>query len=308
MVREVGLLIFTLLSIGCRSDVPPAKSQATTSPTTRTTPTAQIKPYVPDNFGGGFGEEIMLEEKQTFSHLGYTAVIKTRGVPVPHLRAERKVHYAALEKNGKTIATFDGGIELFSEIHFGLVSLLRGEEKQLIVKQKSNKYWRYWIVRLSPKFEVIYDGGNYDAIYPLRTIDADSDGNLEIVQNLGTFWYVPYDNVYSPRPEIIFRYEPRARQFLPANHKFQTLVLGDIEKRLKAIQSIKSQPPDSNQVYLGADVFDVRLRYLYAGKKKEAWEIFERESFPPTNKEEFKKEINQYLKKDAIYKAIYKNQ
>jgi hypothetical protein len=86
------------------------------------------------------------------------------------------------------------------------------------------------------------------------------------------------------------------------------LVLGDIEKRLKAIQSIKSQPPDSNQVYLGADVFDVRLRYLYAGKKKEAWEIFERESFPPTNKEEFKKEINQYLKKDAIYKAIYKNQ
>ncbi|HEX4949432.1 MAG TPA: hypothetical protein VFZ34_22345, partial [Blastocatellia bacterium] len=238
--------------------------------------------------------------------LGFTARSKSRRMPIPHLRAEKQIQYATLEKDGKILTRFDGGIELLASIRFGLISLFRGEERQLVVEQTSNKYWRYWIMRLSPKFEVIYDSGDYDTIYHLRTVDADNDGNLEIIQNLGTFWYTSYDNLYSPRPEIIFHYDPQKRRFLPANHKFQSLVLGDIEDRLSTLNKIKADKLDQWQ--LGAGFFDVMLRYLYAGRKKEGWEIFERESFPPTNKEELRKEINGHLKKDAIYQAIYKNQ
>jgi hypothetical protein len=30
--------------------------------------------------------------------------------------------------------------------------------------------------------------------------------NVEIIQNLGSFWYFNSDNVFSPRPPIIFKY------------------------------------------------------------------------------------------------------
>lgn len=305
MIRGVIILTFAIFVIGCQPNKAAVSDQSVPTPSAQSTKVDED--YVPDNFGTGFGEDVVLVEKKVFAHLNYIGKIKEQRIPDPH--GKRTVQYAVLEKNGKTIASFGKGNDMLSEIRFSAIALLKREAGQLVIEQTSQKNWRYWIIRLSPKLEVIFDSGNYDAVFRLRTIDADNDGNLEIIQNLGTFWYVPYDNLHSPRPEIIFQYSAQKRRFLPANHKFQSLVLSDVENRLSILRKNKAGVVgNAAQWQFGAGFFDVMLRYLYAGKKKEGWEIFERESFPPMDKEELRKQINEHLKKDAIYKEIYKNQ
>jgi hypothetical protein len=105
-----------------------------------------------------------------------------------------------LKRNGRVVFRFDDeAVEQINE-RASAVQLLGEEHRQLVVELTSNKYWRYWVLRLSPKLEVIYDSGRYNLVYHLRSIDLDGDGRLEIVQNLGSFWYRLGDNVSSPRP------------------------------------------------------------------------------------------------------------
>ena len=210
-------------------------------------------------------------------------------------------------KDGKVIFSFDdSSLDQISSIQFGLSPLLGNVAKQLIVKQTSDKIWRHWIVKLQPEFKVIYDSGIYDVVYDLRTIDADGDGRFEVIQHLGTFWYFHgLDNLYSPRPPIIFRYETVLDKYVPANSEFSKLVLKDIEQRIDKVRGLKQE--ERNPAYharIRGAILDVMLRYLYAGKGMEAWAFFEQEYNIQTDKDGVKTELKGKLKSDTLYKEI----
>jgi hypothetical protein len=293
------LCFLSLICSGCGAS-PSTVKQPPLAPIVQVTPSPESVAYIPDQFGeplGTLNTSYTEEDKLTYS--GYEVLKMTRRVKASNPKGYTEVDYAVLKLNGKIVATFDGRPEQLSEVRFGLFPFLDGETKQLLVEQTSNKFWQYWILELSPRLKVIFDGGKYDLVHELRIIDLDRDGRYELVQGLGTFWYFNMlGNVDSPRPPIIFKYEAHQGRYIPANQEFQKVALEDIEQRINKARKLRALNH--------AAALDILLRFLYAGKKHEAWSFYERE-YKEADKEEYKSEINKKLRKDAVYRAIYNN-
>lgn len=262
-------------------------------------------PYTPDQFGEDIAdaENIEYTEERALSYQGYEAEKRLRKSKASAHATE--IEYAVLKRNGRVVARFDDdSVDQLSEVRFGLCNFLNNEQRQLVVEQTSNKFWRYRVMRLSPKLEVVYDSGRYDLVYPLRSLDLDGDGRLEIVQNLGSFWYRLGDNVSSPRPEMIFKYDDKARRYLPANPEFQAIVLRDIGQRIEKARAERKQSAGVADHALMSGVGDIVIRYLYAGKRREAWEFFERGYTDSEYKESARAILKEVLSKDTPYKEI----
>lgn len=232
-------------------------------------PGPQPTPYIPDQFGrleGSFAE-VEFTGGESLDHEGYRLVRRSKKVRIGEPNFYTNVQYVELRRGTKLIAEFGQNLgEPHAEARFGLFNLLGGTGKQLVIEQRANKFWRYWIVNLSPRPAVIYDSGKYDLVYELRASDFDGDGRSELVQHLGTFWYWICDNVRSPRPPIVFAYDAGAGRYVPASVKFQEPLLADIGARAE-----RAREPGGL-----CGVLDVTIRYLYAGREREAWEFFGR--------------------------------
>jgi hypothetical protein len=274
-------------------------------PTASPTPTP-LTDYTPD----GFGEEIADAENIEYTgesvlrEQGYEVEKRFRKYATPGYETE--IEYAVLKRNGRVVLRFDDkAVEQINEARFGLCNFLREEHRQLVVELTSNKYWRYWVLRLSPKLEVIYDSGRYDLVHHLRSIDLDGDGRLEIVQNLGSFWYRLGDNVSSPRPEMVFKYDEEARRYVPANTEFQAVVLKDIGRRVEKVRAMmENNQPGVTDLQLASGVGDIVIRYLYAGRGREAWDFFERDYPDSETKESTRAILKEVLAEDALYREI----
>lgn len=312
LLRLVVLASLVLTGCACsdheKTALQPEPIQAQT-PRAQPTPEIDCRSYIPDQFGSPMVEpdRRIVYTKEKLSYLGYEVSKETRKIDLnAGYRGLPKLYddyeYVVLKRRGKIVARFRGREEHLVEAQFGLFPFLGGPNKELVVEATANKYWRYWIVSLSPRFEVIYDSGKYDLVFWLRPIDFDHDGRFELVQNLGTFWYVLGDNVSSPRPTIILGYDPRTHKYLPSNPRFQSQVLGDIDQRIGRGEEIKRNTSYSCPTL----VYDVMLRYLYAGRKQEAWRFFERE-YDEKDKREWEVAIKKKLIKDTVYVAIYRN-
>ena len=275
-------------------------------PRSQPPPEIDCQSYIPDQFDSPHSKfdfaEIPYSDKDRLDYSGNTIFKQVRKLKATNLRGFTEVEYAVLKRHGRTVARFDSALNELSEVRFGLFAFLGGNTQQLVVEQTANKFWRYWIVNLSPRFEVIYDSGKYDLVFGLSPVDLDHDGTFEIVQALGTFWYVLGDNLSSPRPEIILKYSSSTHRYVPANQQFQPLVLADVRQRIERGEEIKRNASDYP---CHPVVFDVTLRYLYAGRKREAWSFFERE-FDEKDKREWEVAIKKRLSKDAAYRAIYR--
>ena len=254
--------------------------------------------YIPDHFDKPLGNNFEYVSDDALTYLDFEISKRVR-------RSETEIEYAVLKKGGKVVATFDGRPGQLSEVRFGLFPLLGEKDKQLVIEQTSNRYWRYWIVDLAPTFRVIYDSGKYHVIYDLRTLDADDDGRAEISQHLGTFWFFTgrFDNIYSPRQPILFEYDTRVREYRPANPAFERVVLKDAEQRMDKIREIKQAESNSNstsRMMRDSAILDLMLRYIYAGKRQEAWSRYEQE-YEGKDKKQFAAEIMNQLRTDSIY-------
>ena len=284
-----------------------AAPAAVKSPAVNASParSAEIGPYVPDQFGEPLGDFIKTYTKdETLSFVGYEVVKSSRKAKSGAPKGVIAIEYAVLRHNGREIARFDSPIDQLSEVRFGLFSFLGTDDKQLVVEQTSNKFWRYWIVSLQPEYRVIYDSGKYDLVYELRVSDLDSDGKLEIIQNLGSFWYFNSDNLFSPRPQIVFKYNPGTRSYLPANPEFKETVLKDIEQRIDKTREVSARKDDpAYDLHVRSAVLDVVLRYFYAGKSDEAWAFYD-QHYQLADKESFRTQLKEKLKQDALYRAI----
>ena len=303
------VMFFALLNSCCASgnvsqspELDPVKSPSVVSSPERATETI---PYVPDQFGEPIGDFIKTFTKDDrLSYLEYEIVKLKRESKIGPPKGVTEIEYAVLRHNGRVVAKFDSPIDQLSEVRFGLFSFLGNDAKQLVIEQTSNKFWRYWIVSLQPEYRVIYDSGKYDVVYELRVSDIDSDGKLEIIQNLGSFWYFNSDNLFSPRPQIVFKYNPSTRNYIPANPEFKETVLKDIEQRIgKTREVIERKEDPAYNLHVRSAVLDVVLRYLYAGKSDDAWAFYD-QHYNVGDKESLLSQLKDKLKQDALYREI----
>jgi hypothetical protein len=261
-------------------------------------PQAENTLYVPDQFGEPVGDFIKTYIKESpLSYLGYEIVKSKR-------QGASEVEYAVLRHNGREVAKFDSPIDQLSEIRFGLFSFLGKDDKQLIIEQTADKFWRYWVVSLQPKFKILYDSKKYDVVFELRVADLDHDGNLEIIQNLGTFWYFNSNNVLSSRPQMIFKYNSSMGSYIPANPEFKETALKDIEQRIEKTRQVAQKKDDpAYDLHLRSAVVDVVLRYLYAGEQDTAWAFYD-QAYNVEDKESLRAQLKAKLTQDALYREI----
>jgi hypothetical protein len=264
-----------------------------------------ISPYVPDQFGEPIGDFIKTYSKdEKLSYGGYEVVKSKRASKIGSPQGGTEIEYAVLRHNGRVVAKFDSPLDQLSEVRFGLFSFLDNDAKQLVIEQASNKFWRYWIVNLQPEFRILYDSNKYDVVYELRVSDLDRDGKLEIIQNLGSFWYFNSDNLFSPRPQIIFKYNSSTDRYIPANPEFKETVLKDVAQRIAKTREVIERKDDrAYELHTRSAVLDVVLRYLYAGRKDEAWAFYD-QNYNVEDKESLRTQLKDKLTQDAIYREI----
>ena len=307
--RPKLLMFFVLLNSCCAegnfSQTPapdPVKSPSVVASPARS---AEVVPYIPDQFGEPIGDFIKTYTKDdTLSYMSYEVVKSKRESKIGPPKGVTEVEYAVLRRNGRVVAKFDSPIDQLSEVRFGLFSFLGKEDKQLVVEQTSNKFWRYWIVSLQPEFRVIYDSSKYDVVYELRAVDLAGDGQLEIIQNLGSFWHFNLlDNIYSPRPQIIFEYNSSMDSYIPANPEFKETALKDIEQRINKTREVTERKDDpAYALHVRSAILDVVLRYLYAGQSNKAWAFYD-QHYNVEDKESLKAELKEKLRQDKVYTA-----
>jgi hypothetical protein len=133
--------------------------------------------------------------------------------------------YIVVRHLGKTIARFDGDIysPLGNSTDAGFFSLLGDDSKQLIISQDISRTGVQWIADFSKGFKIIFDGQKFlvgRESYDMTISDFDGDGIYEIMVPITAFygfegWRLsPSD---TPLTDIIFKYEPVQREYLPAN-------------------------------------------------------------------------------------------
>jgi hypothetical protein len=204
-----------------------------------------------------------------------------------------EVSCAVLIKNGQTLFQFDG--VYFAEgnsTEFGLFNLLGNDSQQFIISQTAPRTGRHWVVDVSSGFRVIFDSSEYSAgREEFYVIDLDKDGVLEISLPVTAF-YAMQDKMYIgeiPLPELIFKYDAKARKYVRANHLFPDYTLHGIERDIERLR-------DDDGNYLSKRL-DILLRYIFAGKWDEGWAFFNR-AYQRPDKDEIKSRIVGILKQE----------
>jgi hypothetical protein len=229
--------------------------------------------------------EIVYETRNLLRYGGYNIRKLSKTVRLREVgwQGLTNVEYAVIKKNDSVIAKFDVlRHPLGTSARIGLFSFLGGSRKQLVIEQTLPRAWAYWIVDLAPPLRVVYDSTKYNLGHELSPEDIDGDGTYEFWQSLFTFWF--FDRLCgacSPRIGIIFKYDPKTKKYLPANHLFQQRVLEGIKEDIARVEQVNkttdfttSQDPGGE--YL-SKVMMVIIPYIYAGKEKEAWSFYDRE-------------------------------
>lgn len=290
MTRLSFLFLFAMLALGCETQ------QAISQSASRSDRSEMQSRPVSDFFIDGDrllyrGYELVKLKKKVREE--YPPAMKSRPQMID-------VSYAVLKKNGRTLATFDGvTFSLGNTNEFGLFPFLGGETKHLLISQTIPRGGRHWIVSVSPDFRIIYDGGAYGlGREEMAVLDLDNDGVYEITQELTRFvFFAGITRGATHLVDIAFKYDEKAKEYLPASHVFQDYTLSSVKD--------KSVLDRRDERTLAFDVLRFMLPYIYAGKRDEAWEFYEREyTFP--DKKELKAKVMAALEADAVYKFIYR--
>lgn len=218
---------------------------------------------------------------------------------------EAEIYDAILSYKGKPVRRLEGVYyPLGNFMSFGLYPFLKGSEKQLFVIEESNRFDHAYIFNLSPKFEVLFDAEDFDVLYGyLQVIDIDNDGEKEITLSNNCQLGFNFTNVDQPWVRIIFKYDPAARKYLPASHKFTDYTFKELPEQIKKL----NEKGDKNF----ADVLEIFMTYVYAGQENQAWQFLDETLSNPVklfgenkDKAEIKLEMKEALNKDPIYKFI----
>lgn len=291
------LCVLTAAPAGCvKPGAVPANATATTAePPPAPEPGADEYTYLSDVFVAG----------DSLVHEGFEVVKLSRKVRYeypPEMREPPDMldaTYAVLRRKGRVLLTFDGVVYgAGNATDFGLFSFLGGETKQLAVSLTAPRLGRHWAVELSPRPRVLFDSYDYEVgREEFAVVDVDKDGVYEISLPVTAFYM--FENMYmaeTPLPEIIFKYDPRAGKYLPANHLLAGYALRDIEADIARLK-------ETDDRYMSSRL-GVLLQYVYAGREREGWDFFAREYRRP-DRDELRSKIEAELRGQKLYKFIY---
>lgn len=221
---------------------------------------------------------------------------------------------ATIRRRGRVLATFnEGGGPRRDSTRIGLFALLGDGTQQLIIEQYSGGAhccWRYWVYNLTPVLRRIYDSGAYgpDQLgYELRIADLNRDRVYELTQSVMSFDYFELPHALSFFPTAVFQYQWRSGRYQLANRRFPGDVLRGIEEDIREVESLNRRfnpaSAEFRETFLAATL-QVFLKYVYAGRERDAWAFYDREYRLP-DKEEMREKIRRQLRTSAIYNALY---
>src|SRR5690606_13613527 len=102
----------------------------------------------------------------------------------------------------------------------------------------------------------------------------------------------------TPLPAIVFEYDSSAKEYLPANQQIADYVLRWVNDDIERARN-------GDEIgYLGRRL-GIVLKYLYAGKDREAWEFFDKE-YARDDKQEVKARIQDELRNEKTYQFLLK--
>jgi hypothetical protein len=308
---SVALLTFTVATIATALFYEGSSLQAVIEPKHIPVRTFVRTTFCPQEYAFVDEEEIYTDDEAlTYNEYEVVKLFRKELFRKEKLPSNREIEiaYAVLRKNGKQVAKFDFLDPAFqTEVRFGFFPVLGQDNKQLVVELTTYRGWQYWVIDLYPDFRIIYDSSDYNAGGSLGILDVDKDGRHELVHTLHTFWYFDkLSNTNSPFIDIVFKYEPKLKRYIPANPKFHEFALNGIEQHIREARevNVRTQPHNSVGDDLGS-VLKVFLRYLYAGKELEAWSFYD-EVYNSPDKWEVKAKIKKRLSEDAAYRAVRK--
>jgi hypothetical protein len=187
---------------------------------------------------------------------------------------------------------------------FGYFPFLGGSAKQLFISQDVPRGGRQWIASLSPSFEVIFNGEELDVGregYDFGAADFDGDRIYELIVPITDFY--DFQDKMSmadiPLPNIIFKYHPGKRRYLPANSIFKEELLKDLTEAPQVDQSLGSEFKHRS------GVLDNLLTYIYAGEEQQGWAYFDKH-YRLNDKTEIRHRVEEILRTQRVYNLIYK--
>ena len=204
------------------------------------------------------------------------------------------VSYIVLKKNRRTAATFKGPyFPLGNDAKFGLFPFVGDKSEQLVVSLTVPRGGRHWVVSLQPKFHILFDSGAWGVGQEdVFVVDIDKDRVYEICLPVTAFYELQDKLSMSeiPLPQVIFKYDPKQKKYLPANHLFPDYAL----RHVTSSESVSLSPTLHT-------LFD----YIYAGREKDGWMHFD-ERYRSPDKEEIKSRVNEVLKDEPVYQYLYR--
>jgi hypothetical protein len=287
------MIAIAVFVAGCKksaveSQKPLSAPDARHSPQATPTPSESTQP-----------KEILMSDiftkEKSLSYNGFDIATIVKAKPI-------EFSYAVIKKNGRVVAKFDsphvhGGPG--NGINIGLFPLLGGKAKQLIISQTLPRTGRHWIVELAANPKVLFYSGDYEVgREEVWAVDLDGDGVYEIGLYVTSFYgaFSQLSVMYTPLPEMVFRYDRRARRYLPANHRYRDYLLKDIET------GISDLPSAPGEEYLASRLNGL-LRLIYAGKEKEGWEFFDK-AYTLPDADKIKAIVKENLQNAPAYKFI----
>jgi hypothetical protein len=217
-----------------------------------------------------------------------------------------KASYIIISKRGKVTAKFDDDLytPLGNRSDAGFVSLLGNRSDQLVLSQDISRTGVQWVADFSLGFKIIFDGQKFrvgreagDMIFS----DLDDDGVYEIMVPMTDFYGFEgwrLSTIETPLPEIIFKYDPVQREYLPANPHFRECLLRDTEAAAKSAREIETE------IGLGR-LMSIVLDFVFVGEEARGWKLFEAMcAFP--DKARIKSDMQEVLRAHPVYRYIYK--
>jgi hypothetical protein len=130
--------------------------------------------------------------------------------------------------------------------------------------------------------------------------DLDDDGIYEIIVPITDFYGFEgsrLSTMETPLPDIIFRYDPVQREYLPANVHFKECILRDTQAAEKSLREIE-------EPHL-ARLMSIVLDYVFVGEEQRGWKLFE-ETCDLQDKARIRSDMQDVLKAHPVYRYIYK--
>jgi hypothetical protein len=214
-----------------------------------------------------------------------------------------EVEYVVAKKGERVLVKFDADpYSPLNSADFGLFPFLGGKSQQVFISQDLPRGGCQWVVSVSPRFRIIFDGQALGAGregYDLKALDLDNDGIYEIVAPITAF-YQFQDKLYIgaiPLPDIIFKYDLAKQKYLPANPRFKERVFEELAK----VPQIKNE--ELNFEHRSVALSNL-LIHIYAGEEKQGWKAFE-EDYKLQDKGEMERRVREILRDQPVYKLIY---